>query len=160
MRIQQSQLPCSEADLRAALNDYKSELAAHALTEGVPAPLPAYEILRNIVRVEIVNGEPIVMGDFTVEMPLESESDEPQAQIPVTVITMRQARLALLGAGLLDAVGAAIAGIPGDQGAAARIEWEYAMTLRREHPLVAALAQSLGLTSEQIDALFEQAGRL
>ena len=69
-------------------------------------------------------------------------------------ITMRQARLALLGAGLLATVDQAIAAMPGVEGEAARIEWEYAQEVRRDSPLIAALGPALGLTAEQIDGLF------
>lgn len=71
-----------------------------------------------------------------------------------TSITPRQARLALLGAGLLDAVQAAFAQLPEPQRKAAQIEWEFALAIERNSPLVAQFAPMLGLTEEQIDALF------
>jgi hypothetical protein len=49
MNIHISRLPASEADVRAALVDYRAALEAHKLTEGVPAPWPAFEVLRDIV---------------------------------------------------------------------------------------------------------------
>ena len=83
---------------------------------------------------------------------------------PVPVIpqsaTMRQARLALLGAGLLAHVNAAIEAMPGIEGEAARIEWEFASEIRRDSPLVSGLSEALGLTSEQLDALFIEAAKL
>lgn len=76
-------------------------------------------------------------------------------------VTMRQARLALLGAGLLDDVDAAIAAITDPvQRKAAEIEWEYATTVDRDSPFTQQLAQGLGLTTEQKDALFTQAATL
>lgn len=69
-------------------------------------------------------------------------------------VTMRQARLALLGAGLLDDVEAAIDAMSDPAKAAARIEWDYSNTLRRDHPLVTALGAGLGLTGGQLDDLF------
>lgn len=76
-------------------------------------------------------------------------------------VTMRQARLALLGAGLLDDVNAAIAAIPdATQRRAAEIEWEYAATVDRASPFTQLLADGLGLTSEQLDGLFTQAAGL
>ena len=65
-------------------------------------------------------------------------------------VTMRQARLALLGAGLLDAVQTAIT----SAGPAAKIEWEYAAEVQRSSGLVPAMATALGMTAAQIDALF------
>jgi hypothetical protein len=69
-------------------------------------------------------------------------------------ITMRQAQLALMGAGLLNTVNAAVAAMPGAQGDAARIEWNASSTVERNKPLVLAMASVLGLTAAQIDALF------
>lgn len=81
---------------------------------------------------------------------------EPPSTVPVTV-SMRQARLALLGAGLLAEVNSAIAAMPGAGGEAARIEWEYAQEVRRDSVLVQSLVAGLGLTAPQLDALFEAA---
>jgi hypothetical protein len=70
-------------------------------------------------------------------------------------VTMRQARLALLGADLLDAVEPAIAAIPDPvQRRAAEIAWEYSTEVRRDDGLIAAIAGKLGLTDAQIDELF------
>lgn len=79
--------------------------------------------------------------------------------VPETV-SPRQARLALLGIDMLAAVEQALESIPGPQGAAARIDWEYATEVRRQSPLIAALGPSLGLTTGQIDDLFREAGTL
>ncbi len=102
-----------------------------------------------------VGDEPVEIGAnydgqvFTNPMP-------PPAPVPEAV-TARQARLALLGAGKLAMVEGALAQIPGVQGEAARIEWEYATDIRRDSPLIGALAPMLGLTSEQVDDLFRAA---
>lgn len=83
----------------------------------------------------------------------------PMPTVPAT-ITMRQARLALLSAGLLPQVNAAIASLPSPQREAAEIDWEYATEVRRASPLIAGLAPALGLTGEQIDQLFIAAAAL
>lgn len=75
-------------------------------------------------------------------------------------VTMRQAQLALLGAGLLDLVEDAIAAIPGDAGRAAQITWTKSSAVQRTNPLINQLAAGLGLTGQQIDALFIQAATL
>lgn len=75
-------------------------------------------------------------------------------------VTMRQARLALLGAGVLSTVQAAIAALPSPQKEAAEIEWEYAQEVQRNHGLVPAMAQALGMTESQIDDLFIAAAAL
>ena len=77
----------------------------------------------------------------------------PVVEVPAAV-TMRQARLALLGAGLLASVDATIDAMSEPTKSAARIEWEYSNELQRMNHLVLSLGPALGLTSEQIDALF------
>ena len=86
-------------------------------------------------------------------------ADVPAPQ-KITKVTMRQARLALLGAGKLPAVNAAIAAMPGAQGEAARIEWEYSQEVQRDRGLVSALSSQLGMTEEQLDALFTAAAAI
>lgn len=75
--------------------------------------------------------------------------------VPQTV-TMRQARLALLQAGLLDDVTAAVAGA----GEAAKIEWEYASDVSRNAILIQTLGGSLGLPGDYLDSLFVLAATL
>lgn len=79
--------------------------------------------------------------------------------IPANV-TMRQARLALLQSGLLTTVNAAVAAMPGVEGDAVRIEWEFSGTVERSRPLVQSLATALGLTEAQLDELFTLAATL
>lgn len=80
----------------------------------------------------------------------------PEVPVPESV-TMRQARLALLGAGLLDAAETAIASLTGPEGRAAQIEWEYATELRRDHQLVAGIAAALDVEESAVDELFKKA---
>jgi len=81
----------------------------------------------------------------------------PQAVIVApTSVTMRQGRLALLQAGLLTQVQSAIDA----QSDAEKIEWEYAQTIDRGSPLVAALAAALSLDDAALDALFINAANL
>lgn len=75
------------------------------------------------------------------------------SRVPVQV-TMRQARLSLRAAGLLAAVEAAINAMPEPAQTDARISWDYSSTVERTNPLVLALGPALGLSAEQLDALF------
>jgi hypothetical protein len=77
-----------------------------------------------------------------------------QANIPQTV-SPRQARLALFAAGMLDQAQAAVDAA----GGATKITWEYATEIRRSEPLIDTLGQQLGLSDEQIDALFVYASK-
>lgn len=83
--------------------------------------------------------------------------DEMRARNPVPQqVTMRQARLALLSAGLLDDVEMVIAAA----GREAQLEWEYAAVVVRSNPAVAAVQQQQGMTDAQIDDLFREAAKL
>lgn len=81
------------------------------------------------------------------------------ADVPAKV-TMRQARLALLGADLLPSVTAAIAALPSPQKEAAQIEWEYSQDVERRRGLVLSLGTALGLSVRQLDDLFTTAATL
>jgi len=84
----------------------------------------------------------------------------PTPPVSPVSITMRQARLALYNVGLLPTVNAAIAGMAGAAGDAARIEWEFSSEVLRNKALVASMASSLALSDAQLDALFIQAATL
>lgn len=113
-----------------------------------------------------------IEDNSTIERFNFTRADFPDAQPPALpeyvpavvavpeVVTMRQARLALLGAGLLAQVNTAVANMPGAEGDAARIEWEYAQEVRRDSPLVAALSAASGWTSAQLDDLFTEGAKL
>lgn len=83
----------------------------------------------------------------------------PEAVVPNSV-TMRQARLALLAAGKLTAVNDAVRAIPGPEGDAARVEWEFAATVDRDSAIVAMLAGALKLKPADLDSLFTTAAGL
>lgn len=71
-------------------------------------------------------------------------------------ITRRQGRLALLQAGLLDAVETAITQAP----RAVQITWQDATEWWREDPMIATFATELGLSAEAVDSLFRAAAEL
>lgn len=111
-----------------------------------------------ITVVDLTTGE-ITQRQLTAEEVAALPGPQP-APIP-TSVTMRQARLALLGAGLLSQVDAALAAIADPvQRQAAQIDWEYAATVDRNSPLVTNLATSLNLDATALDALFTAAGAL
>ena len=91
--------------------------------------------------------------EVAYKAPLPDVPTPSVVQVPAAV-TMRQARLALLGAGLLDDIDAAINALPSQQKEAARIEWEYSAEVQRHNGFVSVLAPLLGLTDAQTDALF------
>lgn len=77
-------------------------------------------------------------------------SDSPQT------VTMRQARLALLQAGLLGQVNAAV----NSADEATKITWEFSSEVHRDHHFVATLTAALGLSEKQLDNLFTLAASL
>lgn len=83
-----------------------------------------------------------------------------QASLVPAAVDMAQARLALLQSGHLATVNAAIAAMPGAEGEAARIEWEFRARVRRDSALVVAMAAVLGLSDSETDALFRLAETL
>ena len=103
----------------------------------------------NFTRADFPDAQPPALPEYVPEVVAVPE-----------VVTMRQARLALLGAGLLAQVNTAVANMPGAEGDAARIEWEYAQEVRRDSPLVAALSAAFGWTGAQLDDLFTEGAKL
>ena len=103
--------------------------------------------------------------DITTEWAYFGGVFEPPVVLPVvtlipTSVTMRQARLALLQAGLLASVNTAIASLPEPQKSYSTIEWEYATEVLRESPLINNLASGLSLSTTQLDDLFTLASSL
>lgn len=75
----------------------------------------------------------------------------PEPKPEITQVTMRQARLALLQAGLLDAVDAHIT--TPEQ----RIWWDYSTVVEKNNPLCQEIATALGL---DLTVLFDLAATL
>lgn len=88
-------------------------------------------------------------GKFVAPIPEQANS------IP-RVVTMRQARLALLSNKDLQRVDAIIKGSP----EAVQIEWEYATNVDRDSDLVKGLAVVLGYSETTLDQLFSRAASL
>lgn len=82
-------------------------------------------------------------------------ADIPAPVIP-SIVSMRQARLALLQAGLLSTVNAAISA----GGDADKIEWEYAADVDRNSPLVQNMKVGLSLSDTDLDNMFTLASTL
>lgn len=98
-----------------------------------------------------------VLGVYAQQDWETMRDDEMRARNPVPQqVTMRQVRLALLSAELLDDVEMVIA----TAGRAAQLEWEYAAVVERSNPVVAAVQQQQGMTDAQIDDLFREAAKL
>ena len=103
-----------------------------------------------------------VVRDATPEELAEIEARAAAANQPTVPqeVSMRQARLALLGRGVLGQVDAAIDALPSPDSEAARIEWDYSSVVARNSPLVTMMGAALGLESAALDELFITAARL
>jgi len=75
-------------------------------------------------------------------------------------ISSRQARLALLQAGLLSQVDTAINSLASPAKEQAQIEWEYATSIERSSEWINQLGGALGLDDAGIDELFKTASKL
>jgi hypothetical protein len=82
----------------------------------------------------------------------------PVADTVPTSVTPRQLRLALLAAGKLGEVTAFVGS--GAAPEAAVISWEYATEFLRSDPMLGQFAAMLGLTDEDVDALFIAAAQI
>lgn len=97
----------------------------------------------------LVNGENAVIG--AQYDPQTGEFAPPQQQTIVPAeVTMRQAELALRGAGYLAAVETWVANLDGEL----EIYWKRSQTVRRDHEFVEAARIELALTHQQMDGLF------
>ncbi len=76
------------------------------------------------------------------------------------VVSMRQARLAMLNSGILGNVEAALAAMVSPEKEQAEIEWQYSTTVERNSPLITLLAPGLNLSDDEVDELFRQAEKL
>ena len=82
----------------------------------------------------------------------------PSPPAPITVITNYQARAALIQAGLFDTVAGMI-----QQLGPSSLEfqaWEYANTFVRNSPFIVSMESALGLSEDQVDALFKTSSEI
>lgn len=108
-----------------------------------PAQMPTFDPLtQDCVEITPVGG---VQQWQVTDLPAHEAERRRRALIP-TVVTMRQARLALLQVGKLDDIEAVVASL----GRAAQLEWEYAAIVERSNPLI----DSIGMTDTELDELF------
>jgi hypothetical protein len=114
--------------------------------------------LKTVVFRELENGtESCLTSEISEWLDAGNMPEEPDSitNIP-TVISMAQARLALLSANLLDTVEQNI----GNMSKAAQIDWQFRQTVERNSPLVNTFATTMNLDSETLDALFTTASKL
>lgn len=82
----------------------------------------------------------------------------PAPRVPESV-PMLDARLTLIAAGKMAAVRAYLDALPGVEGQQAREYFEFALTMKRNHPLVQGIPPEI-MTEAEKDDLFIKAGEL
>lgn len=145
-----------EADKAAAQAALTAAQQAHA---GPRSELDDVIARASPIRAAIAQCQALIDGSGISMTEAEMDAIRNAPVVPDRV-TMRQARLALLGAGLLANVDTAINALPEPTKSAARIEWEYSGEVHRDRPFVQTLGGALGLSSAQLDALFVAAAAL
>ena len=97
------------------------------------------------IEVDVITGE-------TTEYP--DAPTTPQIPVEVTIVSMRQCRLALLQENKLDEVEALITSRK------QLIWWDYSTIVEKYNPMVQDIATALGWTHEYLTSLFELADTL
>ena len=69
-------------------------------------------------------------------------------------LSARQFRLALIQAGILPSIQAAIDALEEPTRSWVTTEWEYSTEFDRDHPMVIGLSAQVGLTPEQVDTMW------
>ncbi|MBS0227659.1 MAG: hypothetical protein JSS23_03070 [Proteobacteria bacterium] len=109
---------------------------------------------------------PVLMDDqwhqaWEVSALTQEDIDAARRALVPAKVTRRQARQALLLAGLLGSVQPAIDAIEdATQRQLAQIEWDDSLEFERNRPLLIRLAHAIGLDDAGLDNLFIQAGGL
>ena len=123
---------------------------------GEPGPLPA----------DLVGLDDATLADLSVHLDQDACAELGYAgegffrvadpELPRYVpaeVPMYKVRKLLIKQGLLATVEAALGTLPGEAGALAMVDWEYAPNLVRSSALVQGMGAIIGLTSDEIDDL-------
>ena len=134
------------------IEDIRQENTNMSIPDNTDCSSLGYETL---IEVE----QPKQEGFYAIEVaPINNTQTWELIEIPKVVpqsITPLQAKLQLLKLGLLDEVEALVTG---DR--TAQLYWEYASVIERDNDILLLMANSLGLTSEQVDEMFIEASKL
>ena len=126
----------------------RNALGLYLVREAPPAYDPRTHTLA-------LDGVELVEGIYHARYTLVALTPEQLRALVPAKVTRRQARQALLLAGLLDQVKPAINAIPDPQlRGMAQIEWDDSQEFERNRPLLIQLGAALGLDSAALDQLF------
>ncbi|NTE81625.1 hypothetical protein G6M12_08665 [Agrobacterium tumefaciens] len=136
---------------------FEGGICTDELEGAIPISEAQYaEALAGIDAGKIVT---IVGGFSLVDAPPPGDDEHPEIDPLTREVTRRQLRLTLVRNGIsLAAVDNAIAAMPeGLQKEEAQIEWADAGSFSRTHPTLVMIANQLGLTELEIDAMWLEA---
>jgi hypothetical protein len=168
IRLSDNQYPLSEREIRAAFpnTSFPEPFNPAGYAVVFPVPQPAYDQYTQkcteqppVLTVKGTWEQVWLVIDLTgeeLEAAQARKIADEQARREAMQITPRQCRLQLLAEEKLDDVEAAI----DTMGAAAKIEWEYALEVKRTYTLVAAMQQLFQWTDAEMDDFFTEAGKL
>ena len=132
-------------------------MRAHVIDNGVVVNTV------EVVSLDLLPGLVAAQGNEGIGWGYDGQYFTAPTQAPAIVpqeVTMRQARLALLDAGLLANVQTAINSLPEPAKTKAQIEWDYSNALQRDNSFVSVLGAALGLNETALDNLFIAASKL
>ena len=134
------------------IEDIRQENTNMSIPDNTDCSSLGYETL---IEVE----QPKQAGFYAIEVaPINNVQTWELREIPKVVpqsITPLQAKLQLLKLGLLDEVEALVVNDRTSQ-----LYWEYASVIERDNAVLLLMANSIGLTSEQVDEMFIEASKL
>ena len=134
-----------------ALPDFLVELEIEKRAD--PAYDSATQTLENRAFADLSNFKWI---EETYVRDLSQQEIDQRLPQPPDTCTPRQLRIALIQTGISPSIiDAQIDGISDPvQKEISRAEWEYALEIKKEHPLVGMIATSLNLTEQQVTDIF------
>lgn len=160
----------SASDVRAWFEQQEIMACIADAFEGVLEPFESYaatpppefnNATHKLVQLEPLELEGVLTRQWEVVPLTQAEIDAARKALVPAVVTRRQARQALLMAGLLANVQPAIDALEDPmQRGMTQIEWDDSQEFTRDRPLLIQLATALGLDDVALDNLFIQAGGL
>lgn len=99
-------------------------------------------------------------GNLIVDEWIEDTSPPPEAASPATIRIALRRLYGVTNAQLDGIVATVIDSLPADQQDDAETLWLYSVSIRRDHPLVAAVGAALNLTPAEVDDVFRLAATI
>ncbi len=151
-----SKIPKSWPARPKMINYDKADPSIHYEDGWREVTYPEYDAATHKLGLLIFDEE---SDQFTYEVVAKTSEEleaEQKALVP-EFITPTQGRIMLKQMGLLDTVNAMVDGADDES---LKIYWEYALNWERNNSYIESMANLLGMSEEQLDAFFIQAGQI